>query len=93
MKKTYIMPVIGQVYTNRNGGQYRCINNMIYDSGKRAQEVVALGEHTATMERIKDGWTLVAHGISAYEDGTVEWIYSTCGHFRNGNQIRWAPEG
>lgn len=39
------------------------------------------GEHTATFERVKDGWRLYAHGILEYEDGTIEWNYSTGGRF------------
>ena len=33
------------------------------------------------MRRVSDGWTLIAHGIQQYEDGTIEWDYSTGGHW------------
>lgn len=33
------------------------------------------------LERVKDAWVLVAHVITMYEDGTIEWDYSTGGHF------------
>lgn len=45
------------------------------------QRIVSHGEHTATFERVKDGWRLYAHGILEYEDGTIEWNYSTGGRF------------
>jgi len=54
-------------YTNHNGSDYLC--KSIPD------------DHSAEMERVKDGWTLVAHGIEKYGDGTIEWDYSTGGHW------------
>ena len=33
------------------------------------------------MERVKDGWSLTAHGVIQYADGTIEWNYSTGEHF------------
>lgn len=32
--------------------------------------------------RMSDGWSFTAHGLQRYEDGTVEWNYSTGGAFR-----------
>lgn len=62
---TAIFP--GCTYTNHNGSDYLCIS--IPD------------ENSAVMERVKDKWTLVAHGIKMYGDGTIEWDYSTGGHW------------
>ena len=42
---------IGQVYTNRNGAQYKVIGTTIAGT---------------IMQRISDNWTLVAHGIVQY---------------------------
>lgn len=56
-----------QIYTNHNGSRYRC--KTTYDDG------------AAIMERISDGWTLLAHGIYMYDDGTIEWDYSTGGNW------------
>lgn len=81
MEKQYIIPIVGRIYTNRNGQEYRCTNSRFYDSDECRQRALALGEHTATMERVKDGWTLVAHGVLEYEDGTIEWNYSAHGYF------------
>lgn len=81
MEKQYIIPVVGQIYTNRNGQEYRCTYSYFDSSDERKQRALALGEHVATMERVKDGWTLDAHGVLEYEDGTIEWNYSTHGYF------------
>ena len=81
MKKQYIVPIVGQIYTNRNGGEYRCTGNLFYENDAQRQRSVSLGEHVSYMERVKDGWRLTAHGVIEYEDGTIEWNYSTGGHF------------
>jgi hypothetical protein len=67
VRSVYIIPVVGITYTKNNGSDYIC------------REVYGVGE--ASLERIKDGWTLYAHGIQQYEGGTIEWDYSTCGHW------------
>ena len=81
MEKQYIVPVVGRVYTNRNGGDYLCTGNLLYLSKEEEHRSLALGEHIAYMERVKDGWSLSAHGVVQYENGTIEWNYSTGGHF------------
>lgn len=63
--RTYFTPVINETYVNRNGSEYIC------------KEVYSPGD--VRMERIKDGWSLIAHGVQQYEDGTIEWNYSTGG--------------
>lgn len=35
-----------------------------------------LNDTTAQMRRTSDGWTLTAHGLIRYENGTIEWNYS-----------------
>lgn len=64
------VPEIGTIYQNRGGGEYICTGTA--------------GGYDATMERIKDGWQLLAHGLLMYEDGTIEWDYSTGGRFIRG---------
>lgn len=81
MEKKYIVPIVGQIYRNRNGGEYRCTGNSLYLNDAQKQQALSLGEHIAYMERVKDGWSLIAHGVIQYEDGTIEWNYSTGGHF------------
>ena len=58
----------GKTYTNHNGADYLCLYSE--------------DNSTAIMERIKDGWRLIAHGICQYDDDTIEWDYSTNGHFK-----------
>lgn len=33
------------------------------------------------MENVRTGWIFWAHVITMYEDGTIEWDYSTVGSF------------
>ena len=61
-------PTIGEVYENVAGGEYRC-------QSVREPGLEAWMQNTVT------GWTLLAHGIVLYEDGKIEWNYSTGGHF------------
>ncbi len=58
---------VGRVYRNRNDRDYLC------------KAVDEFG--TAVMERVSDGWTLRAHGVCMYPDGTIEWDYSGGGHW------------
>lgn len=81
MDKQYIIPVVGQIYHNRGGGEYRCTGNRLYMSDEQQRRALSLGDHVAYMERVKDGWSLSAHGVIQYGDGSIEWNYSTGEHF------------
>lgn len=81
MERQYIIPVIGQIYKNRNGSDFLCTGNKAYETDEQEQRALSLGEHWSSMERVKDGWSLIAHGVIQYEDSTIEWNYSTKGHF------------
>lgn len=74
--------IMGKVYRNRNGWDYLCQKN--HRSG------------TVTLERVRDGWTLEAHGICQYEDGTIEWDYSTGGRWTrtpfSGSEVPAGPD-
>ena len=82
MQKKYILPVAGQIYKNRNGREYCCLSATSYPSQEAMWRAVNLGEHQAAMVRMSDGWSFTAHGLHQYEDGAVEWNYSTGGAFR-----------
>ena len=69
----YFEPEVGQLYTNRNGREYRCL--AVWETPNQN------GKHSARMLRVKDGWTLAAHGVMRYEDGTIEWDWSLDGYF------------
>lgn len=77
MASNYIKPEIGQTYTLRSGGEYRCL--WVWGTDK-----VQMGECSAVLIRDKDGWKLTAHGIQQNGDGTIEWNYSTGGHWTKG---------
>ena len=62
-----ITPVEGQVYLNHNGQRYRCTG--------------IINPERVTMERLSDGWTLIAVRTRQFEDGTIEWDHSLDGHW------------
>lgn len=63
-----IIPAQGKVYRNRCGSEFRCIQ---------------VHNGIPTMRNIQSGWTVEAHHIWQYEDGTIIWDYSTGGRFEN----------
>lgn len=72
MKGSYFVPQVGQVYQNRNDRSYLCLS---------VEKRPLLNDTTAQMRRTSDGWTLTAHGLIRYEDGTIEWNYFTGGRW------------
>lgn len=71
MKRTKFTPEIGTEYENISGGTYKCLS-----SGN------GLPIGCATMQNTKSRWTFIAHGIGIYDDGTIDWDYSTSGCFQ-----------
>ena len=65
------VPTKGEVYENVAAGKYLCESS--YQD--------ADGRSIAWMVNIKTGWSLTAKGIVRYEDGSIEWDYSTDGCF------------
>lgn len=57
----------GEIAQNRGGGSY--LVQQVFD------------RDTVRMKNMKSGWVLIAHIITLYQDGTIEWDYSTNGHF------------
>ena len=55
----------GALYDNISGGTFRA-----YSDGS-----------TAMLSNISSGWTFVAHEIQLYDNGKIEWAYSTGGHY------------
>lgn len=66
--RTKFTPKRGGTYRNAGGGIFRCL-----------REGYTTGE--ATMQNVKSLWTFQAHGCGIYEDGTMDWDYSTGGYF------------
>ena len=57
----------GTIYTNKGGGRFLCLSD-------------TEGEITK-LRNVASGWTLNAHVVTMYDDGTIEWDYSTGGYF------------
>ena len=70
MTRKPFLPENGKIYRNAGGSEVVCI--MALDGWKSC---------TAVMANIKSHWTFIAHGIGRYEDGTIDWDYSTKGYF------------
>lgn len=66
--RTKFTPVVGETYKNRCGSTFICRSEAGHD-------------FTAVMENTVSHWILMAHGCGIYEDGTMDWDYSTNGHF------------
>ncbi len=58
--------VPGHVYVNRGGGEFRC------------ERITVTGTYFVN---VKSGWRFKAVGVVMYDDGTIEWDYSTDGRF------------
>ena len=75
-----IEPVVGQVYTNRGGGAYKCVApsaaGPLFWNGAGG-----CSNASAVMQNMASGWTFTAKGIIQYIDGTIEWDHSIDGHF------------
>lgn len=57
----------GATYKNKNGIIYRCL-------GRRGADRFVLRSESS-------GWTFTAVTITAYDNGVIEWDYSTGGRF------------
>lgn len=57
----------GEIRQNRGGGTFEAITDTREDKTK--------------MRNTKSGWTFIANTVTEYDDGTIEWDYSTGGHF------------
>ena len=64
------IPTNGRIYENAGGGRYLC-------------DYAQKNDCTAWMKNVASGWTCLAHNIVIYENGTIEWDYSTGGHFES----------
>ncbi|WP_195376961.1 hypothetical protein [Anaerotruncus rubiinfantis] len=57
----------GTIYTNKGGGKFLCTSDTCND--------------ITYFENVVSGWRLAAHCVTQYDDGTIEWDYSTGGMF------------
>ena len=63
-------PERGRVYENQGGGTYRCLHAGGF-----------LPACMAVMQNVASGWTFTAHDCGIYEDGRMDWDFSTDGRF------------
>lgn len=56
----------GECYLNVNGIWYECVSVI---------------DNDAYILKSSGGWELTAHNITRYQDGSIEWDYSTKGKF------------
>lgn len=69
MGRNSFIPQPGEFYQNHGGGIFECI------------KILNSKNDGAIMQNFASGWTFMAHGIGVYEDGSIDWDYSTGGHF------------
>lgn len=69
MKQKEFTPQAGQTYQNINENFYLCL-----DAGNCLP-------HKALMQNPKSLWTFTAVDCRLYEDGRIDWAYSTGGFF------------
>lgn len=65
--KDYILHSVGSYYT-----RFTCLSPAPVDQ---------YSSYNAVLQNIWSGWTFTAHGVNLYEDGTIDWDFSTDGHF------------
>lgn len=63
----------GTVYENAGGGFYKCLR--------------VIDRDTYEMVNVYSGWVIIVHTVTYYEDGCIEWDYSTMGHFDKSQSV------
>lgn len=58
----------GKTYRNKNGSSFVCMSPQP-------------DKWSCKLQNVNTGWTFYAHIITMYEDGTIEWDYSSDGKF------------
>ena len=77
MNRKRITPEPGKVYTLKS-------NNSIITSLFRCLEIQ---DGIAVMQNLASGWTFKAHNVGLYDDGEIDWDFSTGGCFMNEAKI------
>lgn len=75
-------PVVGQIYTNRGGGKYRCLARNVDGRNHYWNAGGVSSDAAGVFQDIESGWTFTAKGIIQYIDGTIEWDHSVDGTFK-----------
>lgn len=69
-KRTKFTPTPGEIYKNQGGGSFKCLRTVGF-----------IMDHDAVMQNTASGWTFTAHGCGMYDNGTMDWDYSSGGQF------------
>ncbi len=59
----------GDEFEHRSGGKYICV----------AEDLTP--NNAPTLKNLSSGWIFQAHGVGRYDNGTIDWDYSTGGQF------------
>ena len=76
-----LVPVVGQIYTNRGGGKYRCLMRKVERGTVYCNAHGGASNTGGVFQNTENGWTFTAKGIVQYIDGTIEWDHSVGGTF------------
>lgn len=71
----YLVPGTLYQHHDRKGRDHciECIQSLpLHDS---------FSPYTALVRSTITGWTMIIHGINVYSDGTIDWDFSTDGHW------------
>ena len=65
--------VVGQRYQLNSsfGSSFICLETLS----------TAYSAYSAKLQNVVSGWTFTAQGVNMYADGTIDWDFSTDGHF------------
>ena len=69
MVRKSFTPGIGEVYTLYGG------------KGQKYRVLGIEGIATAKLQSVASYWTFIAHGIGRYDDGSIDWNFSSGGYF------------
>ncbi len=73
MNRKPFTAAVGETYRNQGGGTFICKTQPDQAGGQIMQNTVSK-------------WTFRAQGIGIYEDGSIDWDYSTGGYFQTDDQ-------
>lgn len=68
MNRTRFTPRMGEIFKlTGTSTEYVCLK--------------IAGKYNVYLQNTKTGWTFLANGIGYYTDGSIDWDFSTEGHF------------
>lgn len=77
MERKRITPEIGKEYEHKISGTFRCLSI----DNEMSLSLNGVSGKSAVLQNTETGWTFLAHGVNMYENGTIDWEFSTQGRF------------